>query len=173
MKAGPYCGYSLSDIEKIKNNEDKLYGRFYWGYGGVFCHPKMVLPFVEECLKHGEKPYVYFSITKSIFNSKIPKCSQLSIDSKNWELLLPEVILVGNQYSLVCTNLIKTNFQINMADYCSMLSNIKGKNLRDYIRYRVDKSCAVFDPKINNGVSKYITISYVSELVPPYCVYVK
>jgi hypothetical protein len=173
MKAGPYCGYSLDEIEKIKNNEDKLYGHFYWGYGGVFCHPKRVIPFVDECLKHDEKPYVYFSLTSSKFNSVIPRCHDLSVDTKIWQPLLPEVILVGNQYSLICTNLQKTNFTVNLADYTSMLGSQPGKNLREYIKYRIDKACAVYDPKSKNELSRPITISYVSELVSPYCVYVR
>lgn len=173
MKAGPYCGYSLEEIEAIKNNEDKLYGRFYWGYGGVFCHPKRVLPFVNECLKHDEKPFVYFSLTSSKFNSIIPRCHDLSVDAKNWEPLLPEVILVGNQYSLVCTNLQKTNFVIDLADYTSMLGDKTGKKLHEQIKYRIDKACAVHTPDTKKMVSRPVTISYVSELVPPYCVYVK
>lgn len=150
-----------------------MYGRFYWGYGGVFCHPKRVIPFVNECLKHGEKPYVYFSKTISKFNSVIPRCHELSVDSNNWESLPSEVILVGNQYSLVCTNLQPTNFTINLNDYTSMLGDIPGKTLQEYIRYRVDKSCAIYDPQDSSLSKKEITISYVSELVPPYCVYIK
>jgi len=110
MKAGPYCGYSLKEIEKIKNNEDKLYGKFYWGYGGVFCHPKRVLEFVKSAIKRGEKILVYFSITKSKFNSPIPRCHYQSADKNNWKRLSSEVILVGNQYSLVCTNLKRAIF---------------------------------------------------------------
>lgn len=172
MKAGPYCGYSLDDIEKIKNNEDKLYGRFYWGYGGVFCHPKRVLPFVDLCLKNGKIPRVYFSITSSKFNSVIPRCRELSTDSKNWEPLLPEVILVGNQYSLVCSNLQKTNFNINLHNYSATLGDKPGKSLGDQIKYRIDKSTAILKPE-KSTQSRNIKISYVCELVPPYCVYVK
>ncbi|MBI2464744.1 hypothetical protein HYV64_01260 [Candidatus Shapirobacteria bacterium] len=173
MKAGPYCGYSLEEIEKIKNNEDKLYGKFYWGYGGVFCHPKRVLPFVEESMKSGQKIYVYFSITNSKFNSPIPLCHFKSTNKENWQPLEPEVVLVGNQYSLVCTNLQKTDFKINSNEYISMLGDKPGKNLNEYIRYRVDKSCAIYNPTITNVKPKNITISYVSELVEPYCIYVK
>jgi hypothetical protein len=173
MKAGPYCGYSLKDIENIKNNEDRLYGKFYWGYGGVFCHPQRVIPFVHECLKNNEKPYVLFSNTPSKFNSPIPRCHELSTDSHSWRPLEPEVILVGNQYSLVCSNLQKTNFTLRLADYKSVLGEKSGKNLQDYIKYRVDKSCAIYNPQPEIVSAKQITITYVSELVPPYCVYVR
>jgi len=172
MKAGPYCGYSLDDIEKIKNNEDKLYGRFYWGYGGVFCHPKRVLEFVKMCQKNKEKVYIYFSITPSKFNSVIPRCHKFSIDKNNWQPLLSEVILVGNQYSLVCTNLKKTNFEINLHDYSATLGNQVGKSLGDQIKFRIDKSTAILKPKKSKQL-RNITISYICELVKPYCVYVK
>lgn len=172
MKAGPYCGYSLSDIEKIKNNEDKLYGRFYWGYGGVFCHPKRVIPFVDACLNDGQKPYVYFSITTSKFKSVIPRCHKLSTDSKTWEPLLPEIILVGNQFSLVCSKLTRTNFEINLHDYTSTLGDKPGKSLGDYIKYRIDKSTAILKTK-KPVRFRNVRIAYVCQLIPPYCVYVK
>jgi hypothetical protein len=172
MKAGPYCGYSLQEIEDIKNNEDKLYGRFYWGYGGVFCHPKRVLPFVNLCLKHGQKPYVYFSITPSKFNSVIPRCHEISTDSKKWEPLLPEVILVGNQFSLVCSKLTKTDFEINLHDYSATLGDKISKSLGDHIKYRIDKSTAVLNEE-KSVRSRNVKISYICELIPPFCVYVK
>ncbi|PIZ58667.1 hypothetical protein COY20_03400 [Candidatus Shapirobacteria bacterium CG_4_10_14_0_2_um_filter_40_12] len=172
MKAGPYCGYSLKEIEKIKNNEDKLYGKFYWGYGGVFCHPKRVLEFVKSAIKRGEKILVYFSITKSKFNSPIPRCHYQSADKNNWKRLSSEVILVGNQYSLVCTNLKRANFFINLFDYSATLGDKPGKSLGDYVKYRVDKATAILK-KEKTGQTRNIDISYVCELVPPYCVYVK
>jgi hypothetical protein len=172
MKAGPYCGYSLEEIEAIKNNEDKHYGQFYWGYGGVFCHPKRVMPFVKEALKTGKNPKVYFSVTKSKFFSPIARCREFSANNEDWKALPPKVILVGNQYSLVCTNLKRVNFTLNMSDYVSMLGEKPVKNLSDYIKYRIDKACAIYSPDPSKDM-RNVTISYVSELVPPYCVYVR
>jgi len=172
MKAGPYCGYSLDEIEKIKNNEDKLYGKFYWGYGGVFCHPKRVLSFVTDATKQGVKPLVYFSITKSKFISSIPRGHHQSIDQQNWELLPPEVILVGNQYSLVCSNLRRVNFTINLHDYVATLGDKPGKSLGDYVKYRVDKATAILKNE-KPKQTRNVVISYVCELVSPYCVYVR
>jgi hypothetical protein len=172
MKAGPYCGYGLDEIEKIKNNEDKLYGKFYWGYGGVFCHPKRVLDFANEAIKKGKKVLVYFSLTQSKFVSRIPHCYYQSPDKNSWELLPPEVILVGNQYSLVCSKLKRVNFVINLYNYLATLGKHPGKSLGDYVRYRVDKATAIYKSE-KSKLTRNITISYVCELVPPYCVYVK
>jgi hypothetical protein len=172
MKAGPYCGYSLEEIEKIKNNENKLYGKFYWGYGGVFCHPKRVLDFIDRAIDEGIKPLVYFSITKSKFISSIPRCHYQSNDGLNWESLPPEVILVGNQYSLVCSNLRRKSFTINLHNYWATLGSKSGKSLGDYIKYRVDKATAVLKSE-SSKQTRNVVISYVCELVAPYCVYVK
>jgi len=172
MKAGPYCGYSLEEIEKIKHNEDKLYGKFYWGYGGVFCHPKRVLEFVGRAAKEGENVLVFFSVTKSKFNSPIPRCHYQSADKNKWRLLPSKVILVGNQYSLVGTNLRQTNFSINLFDYSATLGDRSGKCLGDYVKYRVDKSTAILKNEKSKQI-RSVDISYVCELVSPYCVYVK
>ena len=172
MKAGPYCGYSLDEIEKIKKNEDKLYGKFYWGYGGVFCHPKRVLEFVDRAVKEGEKIRVFFSVTKSKFNSPIPRCHYQSTDKNKWGQLPPKVILVGNQYSLVGTNLRQTNFSFNLFDYSATLGGRPGKSLGKYVKYRVDKATAILKNEKSKQI-RNVDILYVCELVSPYCVYVK
>ena len=172
MKAGPYCGYSLKEIEKIKSIEDKLYGKFYWGYGGVFCHPKRVLEFVGKAVKEGEKILVFFSETKSKFNSPIPRCHYQSTDKSKWEQLPPKVILVGNQHALIGTYLRQTNFSINLFDYSATLGGKTGKSLGDYVKYRVDKATAIMKKEKSKQI-RNVDISYVCELVSPYCVYVK
>lgn len=172
MKAGPYCGYSLEEIEAIKNNEDKLYSKFYWGYGGVFCHPKRVLSFVNLALNHNETPKVYFSVTRSKFNSIIPRCSHFSVDKLAWKPLPPEVILVGNQYSLVCSSLRQVDFNIDLHHYSATLGDKPQKSLGDYIKYRIDKATAILKTE-DSKQTRNVTISYICELVPPYCVYVK
>lgn len=172
MKAGPYCGYSLDEIEAIKLNEIRQCNRFYWGYGGVFCHPKRIIPFVEQALESAKAPTVYFSITKSEFSSPIGGCREWSSDGIDWELLHKDVILVGNQYALVCTNLQRVSLTLNLSDYKSVLGDKLGKSLDDYIKYRVDKACAVYAPDPARA-PKVINIAYTSELIPPYCVYVR
>ena len=53
MKVGPFCGYSLDEIIEIKKQEQLITGKFYFGYGGVFCHPGKVLRFIEQAKKQG------------------------------------------------------------------------------------------------------------------------
>ena len=76
MKAGTYCGYSLRDIIKIKQKEVKNYGKFFWGYGGVFCRPYIIKPFALQATKDRQKILVLFSETKSSF---LPEKSQKSL----------------------------------------------------------------------------------------------
>ena len=172
MKAGPYCGYQLDEIIKIKQREDMICGRFYWGYGGVFCHPKRVLQFVEFSLKQGILPVVLFAITPSNFISPIGRITESSPDGKNWQKLPEEIILVGNKYALVATNLQNANLRLNLGEYRALLGDKPGKSLDKYIMYRIDKSCAMFDPNPSPG-NREINIALTAILKPPYCVYVK
>lgn len=172
MKAGPYCGFDLPQIISIKRNEQKNCDKFYWGYGGVFCHPKRVLPFVDKALSEGKKVWLLFSITKSNFMSPIGRVEKFSLDKNNWENLPRDVLLVGNQYALVAQNLQEANWDLDLSNYDSMLGDQPGKALSEYIRYRIDKSCAIYSPKASLN-PKSVKIAYISELVPPYCIYVK
>ena len=172
MKAGPYCGFDLDEIIEIKQNEEKACGKFFWGYGGVFCHPKRVLPFIQLALSQGTQPVLLFTITASKFSSSIGQAKEYSADKKMWQPLPKEVLLVGNEYALVGNNLRGINLTLDLSEYRSMLGEKRGKSLDEYIRYRIDKSCAVYDPNLSR-TPREVTISYISELVPPYCVFVR
>lgn len=172
MKVGPYCGYQLQEIIEIKQREERLCGQFFWGYGGVFCHPKRVIPFVEIALKRGMKPKLLFSVTNSHFVSPRGRASQQSKDRINWEQLPPEVLLVGNQFSLVAQNLTPVNEKVDLGSYSSMLGAQTGKPLSEYIKYRVDKSCAIYRQGENSN-TRIVDISFLADLVEPYCIYVR
>jgi hypothetical protein len=49
---------------------------------------------------------------------------------------------------------------------------IRDRSLDDYFRYRVDKACGVYMPN-EKKEKREIPVSYISELVDPYCVFVK
>jgi hypothetical protein len=172
MKAGPYCGFGLDEIISIKQREDALCGKFYWGYGGVFCHPKRVMPFVELALEHDCKPVILFSSTPSSFFSKTGRVRESSLDKLSWQKLPEEVLLVGNQYALVATHLERVSFTINLGAYRSMLGDKPGKSLDQYIRYRIDKSCAMLHPATPKRI-KEVNIHLMAEIISPYCVYVR
>ena len=172
MKVGPYCGYELEEIIAIKQREDTLCGKLYWGYGGVFCHPKRVIQFVEFALGHEASPVVLFTVTPSKFSSPIGRITEFSSDRKNWQRLPEEVTLVGNEYALVATNLRRVGFSLDLGEYRAMLGDKPGKSLDQYIVYRIDKSCAMFDPYSKRN-RREVKITLLADLIPPYCVYVK
>lgn len=146
MKAGPYCGYELEEIIDIKQREDTSCGCFFWGYGGVLCHPRRVLAFVDHASRDDAEPLLMFSETPSRFKSIIGRATEYSLDGTKWETLPSDVLLVGNKYALVATNLRRVRLRLNLGSYRSMLGNDLGKTLDKYLVYRVDKSCAVYDP---------------------------
>lgn len=178
MKAGPYCGYSLEEIIRIKQQEEKDCGYFFWGYGGVFCRPEIVQAFV----KHSEsKISGLFSETKSSFEAKeFGKFKEYSQDGVNWQRLPPKVLLVGNvnkpHFAIVGKNLIPSNSKINLKDYQVFLKDSLfeklNKRLDQYFNFRVDKACGIYCPNQSSN-DKIINISYSFKLIKPFCVYIR
>lgn len=178
MKVGPYCGYSLDEIIDIKKKEEKLYGKFYWGYSGVFCHPRTINAFVSYCLLNNLSPKVLMVETKSSYDSEdAEKLGQYSVDGSVWNELDNKVNLVGNAAKPHCAvtarNLQEIDIEINLSDYCVFRGMIPdmNKNLSEYFKYRVDKACALFNP--GDRVEKIVSVKYSAELVEPFGMYIK
>lgn len=179
MKAGPYCGFSLEEIIKIKQQEEKTRGKFFWGYSGVFCRPPGVSLFVTHAHLSKKKPRVLFTKTSSAFQTQVvDRFQKYSVDGQNWKPLPKEVLLVGNKsrphFAMVCRKLKETGFEINLGDYRVFKGVFPDPNtsLNDYFRFRVDKACANYYPD-NQIQGRSVIIHYTCELVEPYCVYIK
>lgn len=172
MKIGPFSGFSLEKIFDIKTLEEQKIGKFFLGYAGVFCHPKRVSEFVKLAKSEKEKVQVLFIETKSNFISPIERLSEYSADKESWEPLGEEVLLVGAKFSIVGSKLKKTDFDINLSEYQSILGTTPGKTLDEYLRWRCDKSCAVYNPQ-KDKKSKIVKIKYMCELSGEGVVYVR
>ncbi len=172
MKIGPFSGFSLEEIFDIKRREEQSIGKFFLGYAGVFCHPKRVAEFVKIATSQNQKVQVLFIQTRSNFMSPIERLSEYSLDKESWQPLGTEVLLVGAKYSIVGKNLKKTDFDINLADYQSVLGSTPGKALDEYLVWRCDKSCAVHMPK-KSKKPKVAKISFMCELTDDGVVYVR
>lgn len=172
MKIGPFSGFSLEEIIRIKEKEEEEIGKFFLGYAGVFCHPKRVAEFVQLAKRENEKVFVLFIKTNSNFVSSIERLSEYSLDKESWQPLGEEVLLVGSKFSIVGKKLERVHFDINLSDYQSMLGTTPGKTLDEYLRWRCDKSCAMYAPE-NTKPPKMATISFMCELTEEGVVYVK
>jgi hypothetical protein len=182
MKAGPYCGYSLDEIIDIKQKEERRCGKFFWGYGGVFCRPQTVQVFASYAGKRDHTPVVLFSETASAFTTEQGgRFTSFSQDKINWLPLDERILLVGNtkvpHFAITAKNLRTTDSEINTGDYLSftgmgMFSDLN-KCLDDYFRYRVDKVCGVYSHSKNKKGKRIVKVSYAADLVEPYCVYIK
>jgi hypothetical protein len=179
MKAGPYCGYSLEEIIRIKQKEEQCIGKFFWGYGGVFCRPRVINAFVANAKKQAQQPKVVFALTSSAFlGNQVGRFKQYSYEDDAWEKLPNEVLLVGNtnkpHFAIVAKNLKAVDFQIDLGDYCSLTDGEAdaSKTLDTYFRYRVDKACAYYTPR-QVPLEKWTNIRYIADLVEPYVVSVR
>lgn len=171
MKIGPFCGFSLEEIVTIKEKEQNLVGKFFLGYSGVFCHPKRVREFIQLAQSENEKVKVLFIKTPSNFISPIKKLSYYSLDAKDWQSLPDDVLLVGSKFSIIAKDLQPVDFKIDLSHYQSFLGTIPGKTLDNYLKFRCDKSCAVYSPQSTSG--KLVKIDYMCELTDEGCVYVE
>jgi hypothetical protein len=119
MKAGPYCGYSLDEIIEIKQKEERKCGKFFWGYGGVFCRPDIINNFIAFSKSKNVKSKGFFSITNSVYQiSGFGKFSEFSRDGLNWQKLPENVLLVGNiqkpHFAVIGRNLRKCDIEIDI-----------------------------------------------------------
>lgn len=177
MKVGPYCGYSLDQIIKIKQKEQKTVGKYFWGYSGVFCRPNVVKNLVSYA--NGNKVYVLFVETKSDFKpSSFDRFNKFSEDGGVWSDLADAVLLVGNKnkahFAITANNLKRVDISLDLSQYCTLKGIFPNDNQRfdKYFKYRVDKACGVYVP--NDRIEKKeVQIKYVSELVEPYSVFIR
>lgn len=172
MKIGPYCGYSLEEIIDIKRSEEEKVGVFYFGYSGVFCHPSKVNRFLVHAKRNGiTEVKILFITTPSSFTSNLPRSSTFSIDGFNWAKLNESVLLVGNKFAFVAKNIKNVNYHLDITQYRVMLGMRRGNFLNDYLKYRADKGCAIYEPQEHE--SKFVRIEYECDLVYPFCVFVR
>ena len=176
MKFGPYALYSTEEIIKIKKEEEKKAGMFFIGYSGVFCRPSVVSNLVSY--SKGEKIYLMLVETKSDFvPSNIDKFSKYSIDKSKWKDLPKEVLLVGNKskdhFAFVGKDLKKVDVDLDLSQYSTLFGNMfpnLEQPLSEYFRFRVDKAYGVYTP--NTSKEKIVKVTYISELISPYSVYI-
>lgn len=174
MKYGVHAGESVESIVSRKQDEISKAGYALWGYGGNFCHPlTQVQPFAEEIHKRGEKLYLAMSLTESKLNNPAHKSSLFSVNGTDWKSIDDHISVLGSKFALCITNLTVCNFDIELEEYLVGVGNKKGQNLGEYIRYRVDKACAVHNENITDSRGKKVKITLLAEVVTPFAVFTK
>jgi hypothetical protein len=176
MKFGPYAGYSVEEIINIKKDEEKKTGMFFIGYSGVFCRPNVVNNLVSY--SKGEKIYLMFVETKSDFiPTTVDRFNKYSVNKTKRIDLPKDILLVGNKskdhFAFIGKDLKKADIELDLSQYSTLCGNMfpnLEQPLSEYFNFRVDKACGVFTPNTNN--EKIVKVSYISELINPYSVYI-
>jgi hypothetical protein len=177
MKAGPHGAMSLNEIIKSKQDEEKIHGVHFWGYSGVFCHPKATQAFCYESLKNEKESVKLILIeTKSPYSSQIGNIIHFSENGSDYKEFKGPVQLSGAQFSFVAKNLRKyNNFCID--DYIVVGGKNNDLPLNKHLKFRVNKAFAKLD-KFNerdkeNGQKEAKQSVLVADLAEPYCIWLK
>jgi len=94
------------------------------------------------------------------------------LDGELWRPLPEWVELTGSKYAVLARHLRKADLTISLNDYRVMTGDQPGKRLGEYVRYQVNKACAMLYPG-DAGKRIETEVAYVADLVDPYCVFVR
>jgi hypothetical protein len=166
MKVGPHSGMSLQEIIDSKIKEEEVHKVHYWGYSGVFCHPRKVQEFCRE----RKNVKLILIETKSDYDSQIGFINKYSIDSNTYEEFTAPVQLQGAEYSFVAKN-IKEIDNFSLDNYLVVGGKNDSKPLLSHLKFRINKSFATLNNNINNN-EKYIKV-IEADLVYPYAIWLK
>jgi len=174
MKAGPHSGFDLEQIFDMKKREEKLHDVFFWGYSGTLCHPHSVLEFVQHSTsRHSEPPVLVLEETKSKYVSSIGRIKKYSLNGRSYYPLPKGIYLTGCTYAVIGKGLEKVHFALDLNRYKLVNGKRKGEPLGGYIRYHVNKGCATLFSTAADTPKRFVQISYVANLVTPYCVFLR
>lgn len=171
MKVGPHNDMSLNEIVFSKIEEEKIHGKHFWGYSGVFCTPKATQEFCKKCYEEDKVyPTLILVETKSSYKSIIGKIDYYSVDSKEYIKFDYPVQLQGAQFSFVAKK-ISVIDKFPLSKYKVVGGKNDGIPLLDHLRFRVNKSFATLNDHLNVD-TRYVRV-LAAELVPPYSVWLK
>lgn len=178
MKYGVHASESVDSILNRKLEELGSCQKMFWGYGGVICHPtKQVQPFANANFSEKKKTYLLLSETPSKLNNSPSVATHFSRDNDRWQTIEDGIKVLGSKYAIVCKNLEKCNFQIDLSQYVIPVGNSQGKLLSEYVKGRVDKACGQrlsgYVSSNLNTKNNLVHISLYAEIIDPYSVFVK
>ncbi len=177
MKVGTHAQEKLDDIIIRKTKEIERAGVAFWGYGGSTCHPQtMVQPFAKTFEERGDAIYLCMQPMESKHFAVAVRAEEFSIDGINWEMISPEINVLGSRYALVIRNLRKEEFDLVLSKTKVALGTSMGAVGSKYIRGHVDKACLEVTDNGHGKVEAQEAVRHiglVADIVKPYAVYVR
>jgi hypothetical protein len=174
MKVGIHAQETLEDIINRKAREIEQAGFAMWGYGGGTCHPQnTVQPFARSFEERGETIYLCMEEIVSKHFAEPVRADEWSEDGQTWNVIPPEIAVLGSRYALMIKNLRKDNFDLSLRDTKVAIGNSMGRLGSKYIKGRVDKACLEVAAPIDGGEDRCVHIALVAEICDPYAVYVR
>lgn len=174
MKVGNHAGETFEKIIERKNEEFRVAGKIFWGYGGTACHPiNQVQPFVKHFEKDGSV-YLLMQEIDSKAEPLIAPAKQYSVDGINWQDIPEGISVTGSRYALVLDEIQTTDFEIDTNSYQIGAGPSAGKNATDYMKGHIDKACLIKSAdNEKEAAPKSKKIKLAAKLIEPYAVLLK
>lgn len=177
MKVGVHANEALEDIIERKTKEIEQAGFALWGYGGNTCHPRtMVQPFAQQFVSAGGGVVLCMQEMESHHFAEQIRAKYFSIDGQKWELVPPEINVLGSRYALAIKGLHREEFALPLARTRVAVGNSHGRPGNKYIAGRVDKACLEFTEGADAPLADdepQVKISLVAEVCDPFAVFLK
>lgn len=174
MKVGIHAREPFADILARKRKEIEDAGYALWGYGGNTCHPlTMVQPFARDFVKRDGVIYLCMQPMDSHHFAQQERAEQFSVDGIRWELIPPEINVLGSRYAMAIRDLEDRPFDLQLSHTQVAIGNSLGRRGDRYVTGRVDKACLEVVSEPDNGAedeSEPVHIGNVAQLVEPFAV---
>lgn len=173
MKYGVHASEKAEQIVERKMREIQETKRMFWGYGGTICHPiNQVQPFLKRNAARNQKTYLVMAYTPSKMDGPMVEAISYSTDKVSWNKMPTGIHVYGSKYAIVCSDIRRCDFTLDLADYMVPVGRSKGRLLSEYVNGRVDKGCGTFCGK-RKEESRLVNITLCAEIAAPYAVFLK
>jgi hypothetical protein len=107
--------------------------------------------------------------TRSAMLGQPVAATSFSPDKRAWRPLPPGVRVTGSTKAFVCGSLEAVDLEIDTSRYVVATGRGTGASLSSYLRFRVDKACAVRG--VAGTPARLQPVALVARLVEPFAVY--
>jgi hypothetical protein len=171
MKVGSHGDESFETNLDRKARESSAVGFMLWGYSGTLLDARRVREYFECKAKSEFVPQLLLIETSSPFFNSPHHSAMFSLDRISWFYLPKGVGTRGCDKAIICTNLRRASFDLDLSQYRVATGPSREKPVSTYLKSRTDKVCAELSKQKDAENPVIVRVSWIAEILAPYAVY--